>query len=491
MIGSDPLLFPTLSVETQALMRILYGALMLLMLVAALPHWRRYFVTERWGGYTQSSGFRDVVQHPASIAVWVGVWLIAIAGLIAGRAVLAAAAINLVSCYYFFNRLRWASVSRGGGAPGFIALWLAAATFLLELTTRHAPAVRGLSILALQVDFGAIMLSAGLYKLAAGYRQRHGMELGMVNPEWGYWPSFWKAWPPTHAVFGFFNELAWTTEVVCGGMMLLPPTRMLGAAGILLSFVFIATQIRLGFLAEMVMLCCVLFVPAGSMPDGWIGSLWQRLDAPVTTPGELLPQTAQTLLVTALWIYMALLPLVRAGMFYNQLRHRSLPSGLQRALDLYANAFGLILWRVFTADVVNFFVRIWEQPAVGARRLISEFHRTGPSRFSQVAECIALTSVFTTLKYYPTNPGLFEERLFRYARTIPRERTSQLVFEWVKVEPRADRFEYLSAAEFVIDPGITRVTETVLDPTISVREVPGVSPVHEGARPGSYAPLKS
>jgi hypothetical protein len=487
VIGSDPLLFPTLGVETQALVRVLYGALMLLMLTAALPHWRRYFVTERWGGYTKSSGFRDVVQHPAAIAVWLAVWLIAIAGLIVGRAVVAAAAINLVSCYYFFNRLRWASVSRGAGAPGFIALWLAAATFLLELTTRHAPAARGLSILALQIDFGAIMLSAGLYKLAAGYRQRHGMELGMVNPEWGYWPSFWKAWPPTHAIFGFFNEMAWTTEVVCGAMMLLPPTRMLGGLGIFLSFIFIASQIRLGFLSEMVMVCCILFIPAGSLIDGWIVSL----GLPINTSGEALPQSAQTFLTVGLWIYIALLPLARAGMFYNQLRHRSLPSGAQRALDLYTNAFGLILWRVFTADVVNFFVRIWEQPAVGARRLISEFHRTGPSRFSQVAECIALTSVFTTLKYYPTNTGLFEERLFRYARTIARERTSQLVFEWVKVEPRADHFDYVPAAEFVIDSGITRVTETVLDPTISVREVPGVSPVHEGARPGSYAPLKS
>lgn len=491
MIGTDPLLFPTLSLETQALVRSLYGALMCLMLAAALPHWRRYFLTERWHGYTKSSGFRDAVQNPAAIAAWLALWLVAIGGLTAGRLVVAAAAFNLASCYYFFNRLRWTSVSRGGGAPGFIALWLAAAVFLLELTTRHAPAVRGLAILALQVDFGAIMLSAGLYKLAAGYRHRHGMELGMVNPEWGYWPSFWKAWPPDHVVFRFFNELAWTTEVVCGAMMLFSPTRMLGGAGIFLSFIFIASQIRLGFLAEMVMVCCLLFIPAGSVVDGWMVPFWQRLDAPISTAGVLLPQPAQAVLLSALWIYIALLPLVRAGMFYNQLRHRSLPSGLQRALDLYANTFGLILWRVFTADVVNFFVRIWEQPASGTRRLISQFHRTGPSRFSQVAECIALTSVFTTLKYYPTNHALFEERLFRYARTIPHAATSELVFEWVKVEPRDDRFDYLPAAEFVIDPGITKVTETVLDPAISVRQVPGVSPVHEGARPGSYAPLKS
>ena len=42
------------------------------------------------------------------------------------------------------------------GAPGFIALWLGAAVFLLEVTTCYAPGLRGLALLTLQVDFGAI-----------------------------------------------------------------------------------------------------------------------------------------------------------------------------------------------------------------------------------------------------------------------------------------------------------------------------------------------
>jgi hypothetical protein len=471
------MIFPTLSLGMQAVVRSLYGVLMLSTLIAALPHARRYFLTEKWSGYTKSTTLADLVQNPVSIAVILGLWIGAAVALIAGWRTVMAASINLACCYYFFNRLRWTSVSRGMGAPGFIALWLGAATFLLELTTRHAPDARGLALLTLQIDFGAIMLSAGLYKLAAGYRQRHGMELGMVNPEWGYWPSFWKNWRPTHPVFGFFNEMAWGTEVVCGVMMLIPQTRMLGAAGIFLSFIFIASQIRLGFLSEMVMVCCLLFVPAGVIE-------------PPALQGTPLPDGWQSILTAGLWIYVAVLPFVRAGMFYNQLRHKSLPAPLQMALDAYANAFGIILWRVFTADVVNFFVRIWEQPATGARRLISEFHRTGPFRFSQVAECIALTSVFTTLKYYPTNRALFEERLLRYARTIPAGSGSLLVFEWVKIEPRSDHFDYLPAAEFAVDVARKSITETALDASISVREIPGVSPVHEGARPGSYAPLK-
>ena len=111
------------------------------------------------------------------------------------------------------------------------------------------------------------------------------------------------------------------------------------------------------------------------------------------------------------------------------------------------------------------------------------------SRFSQVAECVALTSVFTTLKYYPSNHTLFERRLLRYARTIPRASTSSLVFEWVSVAPRQDHFAHVPVAEFVVAADGLTFTETALSDEASVRGVPEFSPVHEGARPGSYAPL--
>lgn len=487
MLGSDSFLAPTLSLELQAAIRVAYGVLMLLTLGAALPHARRYFRSEKWGGYAQSSALADAIQNPVVIPVVLALWVLAAFGLISGRAVLPSAVVNLVFCYYFFNRMRWKSVSRGMGAPGFISLWLGAAVLLLELTTRHAPGLRGLALLTLQVDFAAIMLSAGLYKLFAGYRQQRGMELGMANPEWGYWWRFWSRWPPAHPLFRFFNEMAWGTEVACGILMLIPATRMLGGLVMLASFVFIATQIRLGFLAEMVMVCCLLFVGEGTIVNAWLLAVLPSA-APVS--GQPLPALAQSTLSALCWGYLALLPFVRTGMFYNQLKHRSLPPPVQRALDRYANAFGLILWRVFTADVVNFFVRIWEAPAGGGdRRLVTDYRMTGPWRFSQVAECIALTSVFTTLKYYPSNRALFVERLLRYARTIPRATGARLVFEWVSVATRPDRFEFVPATEFVVDLDAGTVVDRVLSDETNAWAIPSVSPVREGVRPGSYAPL--
>ncbi len=477
LLGHDPLLFPSLDDGLQAFVRSAYGVLLLLTLIAALPQARRYFQSERWGGYAQSSAWVDAVQNPYAGPALLAIWFASAICLVFGWFVVIAAGVNLLLCHYLFVRMRWRGVLRGMGAPGFITFWLGAAVFALELTARHAPNLRGLALLTIQIDFACIMISAGLYKLMSGYRTGFGMQLGMVNPEWGYWPAFWRGWNPAHPLFRFLNEMAWSTELIAGVLMLFPATRLIGALAILASFIFIATQIRLGFLCEMVIVCCLLFVPGGQT---------------AVTAGTPLPAMFQTTLAVCLWGYLILLPIVRAGMFYNQIAHRRLPPPIQSALDRYANLTGLIIWRVFTADVVNFFVRVWVQPvAGGVRRLVSDYEGfTGTRRFRQVAECI-FTSVFTTLRYYPSRRDMFTERLMRYARTIPHEPDTRLVFEWVAVVSDAGRFTFVPIAEYTTDIAAGRVDEVVLNTIVAVDKPAQASPIHEGDTPGSYAPLNS
>lgn len=474
-------MFPTLNPGLQAFIRAAYGVLQLLTLASVLPHARRYFVSDRWGGYAQSSPAVDAVQNPVMSTVVLAIWFASAACLVVGRAVVPAAGINLALCYYFFIWMRWHGVLRGMGAPGFIAFWLGAAVFLLEFTTRYAPTLGPLALLTVQVDFALIMISAGIYKLVSGYRSGNGMELGMVNPAWGYWASMWRGWRPTNPLFRFLDEMAWGTEVAAGVLMLIPQTRLLGGLAILLSFVFIATQIRLGFLCEMVVVCCLLFVPGGSPAD--------------VAPAIAQPTTLLLVGAMGFWTYLALLPVVRAGMYYNQLAHKALPAPLQRALDGYTNLFGLIIWRVFTADVVNFFVRVWDEPRegreAGSRRLLSDYEGfTWTRRFRQVAECIAVTSVFTTLRYYASNRQLFVERLLRYARTIPRRPATRLIFEWVSVVKGNDRFEFVTIAEYHVDVDAGTVDDVVISGRVTVDRVAPESPIHEGVRPGSYVPLQ-
>ena len=488
--------FPApLSISTQTFIRVAYGVLMLGTLLWALPHWRRFFVSERWGGYAESSRETDFTQNPLGAFVVAVLWFSCVVLMIMDWTILGALG-NLIFCYYFFVRMRWKGILRGMGAPGFMAYWLGLVVFLLEYTLKYQPSLQPLVLLVAQVDFAFIMLSAGIYKLTAGYARNHGMEGGMVNPQWGYWWWLYRKLKPHHPIFPFLNHLAWSLEVVAGVLMLLPHTRFIGALLMVGSFVFIATQIRLALLCEMVIVCCVLFFHPGSYGDQLITFLMPAtlLTAPVTAS---LPGVLDKLLTIFLWAYLILLPLAHAGLFYNFYRRKSLPAFLQRPLEVYTNLFGIIIWRVFSADHTNFFLRLYERPRAALpndkqqRELISRFGlENGSLRYNHVAESIVLTTLFTTLKYYPSNNQLFRDRLLRYARTIDHPRSSVLDFDYVSIKKTETGFEFVTVATYTVDVAEEKISETLFDRNFSVKATLTGSPVHEGVRPGSYVPLK-
>lgn len=490
LFTSPELLYPPLSLNAQSFFRTVYGILLLGHLVLLLPHSRRFFMSERWKGYAQSSWDVDAIQnpfaHPFVMVVWFGCAIL----LTFGRWTVAAALINLLLCRYFFVHMRWKGVLRGMGAPGFMTYWLSAAVFLVEYTLHYAPAVRPLALLVLQVDFALIMLSAGVYKCTAGFPRNHGMELGLVNPEWGYWWRYYRKQSPNHIVIKTLNQLAWSTEVVAAVLMLIPPTRFIGAMLIIVSFFFIGTHIRLALLCQMVMLCGVLFFHPGSAGDYLIGMLFSA-STPVVNSASPATALINQALVVMLWAYLFLLPLAYVGIYYNFFARKRFPQPLQRALEIYTNFFGIIMWRVFTIDLINFFPNIYHQPRAGGERTLVTHYgwREGSVRYSHVGESITLTCLFTTLKYYPSNNKIFVERLLRYARTVPAPDDSVLVFEYVSINKTDTQFEFMIVAEYLVDVTAGTVTERILNAQVNVHAAHAASPLHEGARPGSYAPL--
>ena len=488
----ESFLHPALSLGTQAALRTAYGVLLLLTLGLTLPQARRFFVSDRWGGYARSDPRVDLVQNPYLLGVVQLAWFTCALLLVLGRYVVAAALVNLVLCRYFFIGMRWKGVLRGMGAPGFMTYWLAACVFFLEYGLRYDPTggVREAALLAFRVDFAVIMLCAGTYKSLAGYPKNDGMELGMVNPWWGYWGERYRRIPPGHWVFRTLNHLAYGTEIVAAVLMLIPVTAFWGGLLIFLSFAWIATHIRLGFLCEMVMACALIYVPPGHLADRALSSLFAAGASTVAVPAA--PAMLNTALRALLLTYAALLPLAKAGQYYNFLARKRLPSLLQKVLDRYTNLFGIIIWRVFSVDVTNFFAEIHLEDGLTGTR--TTYARPGcldwASRFRylHVGEFICLASLFTTLKYYPSNDALFRERLVRYCRTIPCPEGSSVVFRYVSVRKDSGRFEYAPVAEYRVDPAKGTLEETILDPSVSVRTAAPVSPVHEGVRPGSYAP---
>jgi hypothetical protein len=478
-------LLPEISPALQTFVRAGTGVLMLLTLVWALPHRRRFFLSERWGGYAESRPDVDRLHNPAAYPLILLLWIACCAGLMLDVATVPAAFVNLLLCRYYFVHMRWKGVLRGMGAPGVMSYWLAAVVLLLEFTRRHAPDLQSVALLVAQIDFALIMLSAGIYKWTAGYAQGEGMDLGMVNPMWGYWWRAFRLMSPRKALFRWLNHLAWVTEVAAAVLMLAPHPRARAAGGLLVtvSFLFILTQIRLGWLGEQLMLCGLLFVPPGHAIDRMVAS-WVT----VTPAGGEAPAWVQLLLSGFLWGYIAILPLAYAGLFYNFYARRRLAPALQIVLERYTSFFGLIIWRVFSVDHLNFFIRIYAQRPGQGRTLMSRYGSLSALRFCHVGECIAIATLFTTLKYYPSNPALFEARLRRYARTLECPAGGTIVFEYVAVRKTDTEYAYVSVVEYVFDPSDEAIMIHPLEPGFDVHAPASTSPVREGFVPGSYAP---
>src|SRR5262249_19478443 len=79
-----------------------YGLLLLAFLLMTLPHGRRFFHSERWGGYAQSSPMVDAVQNPVVYPLLMASWLLAAALLVLGWGGWIPALWNLLLCRYFF-----------------------------------------------------------------------------------------------------------------------------------------------------------------------------------------------------------------------------------------------------------------------------------------------------------------------------------------------------------------------------------------------------
>jgi hypothetical protein len=478
----------------QAFIRSSYGLVLIGTLLISLGPSRWFFASERYGGYAKSDRITDAIQNPALLPLILVLWFSCGIMLLLGRHTVIYSFLNLLLCRYFFIHMRWIGILRGMGAPGFMTYWLAACVFFLEYGLHMDPggSIRRLALTAFRLDFAAIMLSAGAYKLLCGYPRSEGMEYGMVNPWWGYWWRYYKEMASDHLVFRFLNHMAYGTEIIAGILMLIPVTAVLGAWLIIVSFIFIATQIRLGFLCEMVMVGALIFMEPGSFADQFVRSWIPEPSLTVASISGPL-RHVNALMIVFLWGYIILLPLAHAGLWYNFLHRKALPGALQKILEAYTNFFGIIIWRVFTIDVVNFFANIYVQDkATGVKKPYSHFGTldwNSRLRYTHVGEFVCLASVFTTLKYYPSNSPLFHERLLRYARTIPCPAGSRVLFEYRSIGKSPQGFEFLPAVEYGVDVYLRTIDQNVIDKNFSLRV--DASPVHEARRPGTYAPLSA
>lgn len=482
--------YGALSGHAETALRSLYGVLLLLQLLYTWPSARRFYVSSAHGGYMEETARNNRLHTPATAAIVMLLWTLSALSLATGDFALIGALTNFCLARYFFLNTRWRSILRGMGAPGHMNHWLAALTLLLVLSERADVngLLHGLTVMTFRIDFAAIMIAAGIYKIAAGYTRGEGFEIGLVNPWWGHSPWIGRLLPANSPVFVAMNHLAYATEILCGIGFLVPALAPFAGLALALSFLGIGRMIRLSALAEMVAVCTLLYVFPGDLVDRSL-TFFPSAHVAVTAPAWAVPLIV--VIAGVLVFYVVLLPFAYVGMAINLYGKRRLDPRLQRPLDLFTQFFGLILWRVFTADVINFYAEIaFERD--GKRVPIEVpgplFARWG-LRYRHVGEFITLASIFTTLKYYPHEPELFKRRILTYARTFGA--AAPLVFTYIAIRKEGPQFAFHPVAEFVVDPRAGTVTEKVLDASFDVRRPADRSPVTPGSLPGSYAPARS
>ena len=84
LFDATPWTVPVVSPAVADALRIGAGGLMLLTLIRLLPHARRYFLSDRWGGYGESGWRVDPIQNPVVLPVVIAIWIAACLALISG-----------------------------------------------------------------------------------------------------------------------------------------------------------------------------------------------------------------------------------------------------------------------------------------------------------------------------------------------------------------------------------------------------------------------
>ena len=105
--------WPEIGLPVQHAFQFFYSVLLLLVLAHQLaPHWRRFLVGERWGGYAQSGALADALHRPALAPLVLLVWAGCAVALLCDWHPVFAGFGNVLLCRYYFVAMRW----RGGSS---------------------------------------------------------------------------------------------------------------------------------------------------------------------------------------------------------------------------------------------------------------------------------------------------------------------------------------------------------------------------------------
>ncbi len=418
------------------------GALNLWFLVLFLPNSNPYFSSITKGGYLHlgqvrgGSFFSFFAQNSGKISLLL--WLASSVLTFSQTFTLASSLLSFFICHYYFIFHRYSGVGRGIGAPGYFITWANFTNSAYLLMDKLSPSDLNLLSTLMLIELGVIFLVSGIYKISAGYTSGRGINIGLNNPQWAYFPNLFNRLTSQNFMTKILNYISVYGEIVGGILLISVKFQIAGSIIIAIMFLGVALMVRLGNL-------CAIIVVTVLSPNFVVSSgvASSNLDG---------QQFVRIFIVFCSILSLANYIAININ-FYFRLR---LPRYYQNFTNFFVRVCGTSMWRVFTADITSIYIEIY-MISNNVKTNISSWSSWKPSRFRFVGEAIAVTSIFT-LQKYTQDKSLFESRILNYVRTL-KVPSNEIYFDYFFIEESGTQMTRRLISTYKVDRDLGLISE--------------------------------
>jgi len=359
--------------------------------------------------------FNSPVQNRITASLLFLLWFLSSLSLIIiENPFLTAILLTIVFRFYYIES-RTTNLFRGGGAVGILPavivtyIALIETAIFIELNWINCQFI----LLIMIFQIGIFMLDSSFNKMSSGYFRNQGFQFTVYNPFWTFWANFKTLRLIPSSFWRLINIFLPITQCLIASLLLFPNFQQYGVLLLSMGFVILTFIVRLGSLTILLSSLFVLYF------DG-IAPSYQLINF-----NELMMRIEPEVMIMA-FLYLFIILFGQILVWLNYYKNIFLPVPLQKAVNFINSHLPILVWRVFTPDVVNLHCLVFEVDKIGSRRLLNKknfttdfgynfFHKL---RFFNVAESCVLSSIFNSVKYDRNNFSSTVDKIKRYCHTI-------------------------------------------------------------------------
>ena len=212
-------------------------------------------------------------------------------------------------------------------------------------------------------QIGIFMLDSSINKMLSGFFRNQGFQFALYNPFWSYWPNYKTFRMIPSSFWQMINIFLPISQCLIACMLLLPNFQFIGVFLLCIGFIILTFIVRLGTLTILLSSLIILYL------DGINPSYQLMLFDEFI--GQLNP-----IVFGIGFLYLSILIIGQLLVWFNYYMNIFLWRPLQKIVNCINSHLPILVWRVFTPDVVNLYCLVFEVDKIGAKRLLNK--KTSP-----------------------------------------------------------------------------------------------------------------